>query len=154
MTSIPRKSDGRRIFTADFRNQQIARVLRGEVTVAELSRKLGIARSLLQRWKRLAPRDGNHDGSHMVAARERATQANTLGQVQYLRELQLLIGKQALELELLRGEIGALKQELTFLREELNALKKERRSKGAPKRSTAATRRSTHRSPAHRQQES
>jgi transposase-like protein len=133
MASIPRKSDGRRIFTAEFKNEQIARVLRGEVTVAELSRKLGIARSLLQRWKRFTPQNSHDGGRHMVAARERATQANALGPVQYLRELQLLIGKQVLELELLRAEIVALKQELTFLREELNALKKERRSKGATK---------------------
>jgi transposase-like protein len=130
MAHIARKSDGRRIFTNEFKREQINRVFRGEVTVAELSRKVGIARSLLQRWKRLTPQDGNHT----TAARERATPANTLGPAQYLRELQLLIGKQALELELLRSEIGALKQELSFLREELNALKKERRSKQATKK--------------------
>jgi transposase-like protein len=130
MKSIARKSDGRRIFTDEFKREQIGRVLRGDVTVAELSRKLGIARSLLQRWKRLTP--GN--GIPTAAARERVTPANTLGPAQYLRELQLLIGKQALELELLRSEIGALKNELTFLREELNALKKQRRSKRATKR--------------------
>jgi len=130
MKDFARKSDGRRVFTTEFRREQTGRLWRGEVTVAELSRKLGIARSLLQRWKRVTPRDGNH----MVAARERATPATTLGPAQYLRELQLLIGKQALELELLRSEIGALKQELSFLREELIALKKERRSKRATKK--------------------
>jgi transposase-like protein len=130
MKDFARKSDGRRVFTAEFRREQSARLLRREVTVAELSRKLGIARSLLQRWKRLTPRDGNRT----VPAREPAAPATTLAPAQYLRELQLLIGKQALELELLRSEIGALKQELVFLREELNSLKKERRSKRAAKR--------------------
>ena len=69
MAHIARKSDGRRIFTNEFKREQINRVFRGEVTVAELSRKVGIARSLLQRWKRLTPQDGNHT----TAARERAT---------------------------------------------------------------------------------
>ena len=55
MATIARKSDGRRIFTDEFKREQIDRVWRGELTVAELGRKLGIARSLLQRWKRLMP---------------------------------------------------------------------------------------------------
>jgi transposase-like protein len=124
MKTIARKSDGRRIFTDEFKRVQIDRVSRGEVTVAELSRKLGIARSLLQRWKRLTRQDGNPG----PVTKERSTLASIVGPAQYLRELQLLIGKQAVELELLRAEIVGLKNELTFLREELNTLKKERRS--------------------------
>ena len=54
MEQVPRGSDGRRLFTAEFKREQIDRVLRGEVTVAELSRELGISRSLIQRWKHLA----------------------------------------------------------------------------------------------------
>jgi len=127
MKTIARKSDGRRIFTDAFKREQIDRVLRGEVTVAELSRKLGIARSLLQRWKRPT----RQDGSQGFVAQEQPTPASTVGPAQYLRELQLLIGKQAVELELLRAEIGALKNERTFLREELNTLEKEQRSKRA-----------------------
>ena len=49
-----RGSDGRRLFTAEFKREQIDRLLRGEVTASELSRELGIARSLVQRWKYLA----------------------------------------------------------------------------------------------------
>jgi transposase-like protein len=127
MKAIARKSDGRRIFTEAFKQEQIDRVLRGEVTVADLSRKLGIARSLLQRWKRHT----RQDGSQGPMAKERSTPASMVGPAQYLRELQLLIGKQAVELELLRAEIGALKNERTFLREELNTLEKEQRSKRA-----------------------
>jgi len=89
MTSIARKSDGRRIFTDKFKREQIGRVSRGELTLAELSRKLGIARSLLQRWKRLMPLTGRFAG----AARER-TPASELRTDQYIRELQLLVGKQ------------------------------------------------------------
>lgn len=116
MKKIARKSDGRRIFTDEFKREQLGHVWRGELTLAELSRKLGIARSLLQRWKRLTPRDGGLAG----AVRLRAPSASILGGDQYIRELQRLVGKQAVELELLRAE--------------LEVLKLERRSKGAARR--------------------
>jgi transposase-like protein len=106
MANIARKSDGRRIFTDAFKREQIGRVLRGDLTLAELSRKLGIARSLLQRWKRLMPgADGNARaaGNHENHTRE-------LRSTEYIRELQLLLGKQTLELELLRAELDDLKK--------------------------------------------
>jgi transposase-like protein len=46
MTGIARKADGRRIFTAEFKQQQVARVQRGEVTAAELSRELDVPRTV------------------------------------------------------------------------------------------------------------
>jgi transposase len=116
MATIARKSDGRRIFTDEFKREQIGRVWRGELTLAELSRKLGIARSLLQRWKRLMPQGGEIAG----AVRESVTPASKLRAAQYIRDLQLLVGKQTVEIE--------------FLRAELDALKKGRRSQGASRR--------------------
>ena len=116
MARIARKSDGRRIFTDEFKREQIGRVWRSELTLAELSRELGIARSLLQRWKRIMP-----EGVEVVGAtRGRVIQASELKTAQYIRELQVLVGKQTVELE--------------FLRAELTALKKGRRSLGASKR--------------------
>jgi transposase-like protein len=115
MANIARKSDGRRIFTDKFKREQIGRVWRGELTLAELSRKLGIARSLMQRWKRLIPRE-----AEVVDGVGRMTQVNQLRAAEYIRELQLLVGKQTVELE--------------FLRAELDALKKGRRSLGASMR--------------------
>jgi len=113
MGRIARKSDGRRIFTDEFKREQIGRVLRGELTVAELSRKLGIARSLLQRWKRLTPDQAEIAG----AVGGRVTRTSEMRAGQLIHELQLLVGKQTVELE--------------FLRAELDALKKRRRSRGA-----------------------
>lgn len=104
MPRIARKSDGRRIFTAEFKRVQIDRVWRGELTLAELSRKLGIARSLLQRWKRLTPQRS------AGAVRIRATPVSELGAAKYIRELQQLVGKQTVELELLRTDLDALKK--------------------------------------------
>ena len=37
MESVPRGTDGRRLFTAEFKRQQIDRVLRGELTVEVVS---------------------------------------------------------------------------------------------------------------------
>jgi len=105
MTSIARKSDGRRIFTDEFKRKQIDRVWRGELTLAELSRKLGIARSLLQRWKRLMPQANGNGG----AVTGRVTQSE-LDAGEYIRQLQLLVGKQTVELELLRTELDVLKK--------------------------------------------
>lgn len=104
MTRIPRKSDGRRIFTDAFKRRQIGRVLRGELTIAELSRQLHIARSLLHRWKRLLARGAQADGTltnHQPVSR--------LDRDQYIRELELLVGKQTVQLELLRAELDALR---------------------------------------------
>ncbi len=106
MARIPRKSDGRRIYSAQFKNEQIGKVLRGETSIADLSRKLGIARSLLQRWKRLIPQGAAAPG----AADMGLNPGHKLGTAQYVRELQVLIGKQTLELELLRAEVDALKR--------------------------------------------
>ena len=107
MTTIARKSDGRRIFTDKFKREQIARVQRGELTMAELGRRLGIARSLLQRWKRALP-DGKPDSG---GVRPRWTPASELQSAQYIRELQVLIGKQTVELEILRSKLDRLKRQ-------------------------------------------
>lgn len=115
MATIARKSDGRRIFTEKFKREQIARVIRGELTLAELSRKLGIARSLLHRWKRLMPHlDGNPrmNGNPRTAG-SRGFPTDELRATEYIRELQLLLGKQTVELELLRAEVDELKKRRT-----------------------------------------
>ena len=58
MGNHPRKADGRRLFSAEFKRTTVQRVLTGEKTVAELSRELDIVprRSVrlvvLRRWVR------------------------------------------------------------------------------------------------------
>jgi len=105
MARFSRKADGRRIFTAEFKRKQIDRVWKGELTLADLSRELGIARSLLQRWKRLMPTGAAPVG----LGTGRSAQATELRAAQYIRELQVLVGKQTVELELLRMELDGLK---------------------------------------------
>jgi transposase-like protein len=45
MGEIARGADGRRLFTPQFKKEQIGRVLRGEITQAELCRELPAAHS-------------------------------------------------------------------------------------------------------------
>jgi transposase-like protein len=49
-----RKADGRRVFSTDFKRATVQRVGAGEKTVAELSRELDIAPSVIRSWKRFA----------------------------------------------------------------------------------------------------
>jgi transposase-like protein len=104
MAKIARKSDGRRIFGDEFKRKHLGRVQRGELTIAALSRELGIARSLLHRWQRLVSRNGDGDRPARLAA-----PISRLDTAQYIRELQLLVGKQTVELEMLRAEVAALR---------------------------------------------
>jgi transposase-like protein len=103
MPRIARKSDGRRIFTAEFKRVQIHRVRRGELTISELSRKLGIARACPTLEASATQGSTGQSGV-------RATPASELGAAQYIRELQQLVGKQTVELELLRTEMDVLKR--------------------------------------------
>ena len=58
MAEFPRKADGRRVFTVDFKRETVARIVSGEKTLAELSRELGISPSVLRNWMRLVERGG------------------------------------------------------------------------------------------------
>jgi transposase len=110
MARFARKADGRRIFTAAFKREQIARVLRGELTLAQLSRKLGIARGLLQRWKRLMTQGVGTE----VAARAVVLPATELQAAQaHIRELERLVGKQAVELAGLRTALDVARRGLS-----------------------------------------
>jgi transposase len=111
MVRIARKSDGRRIFTAEFKREHVGRVLRGELTLTELSRKLGIARGLLQRWKRLM----TQGAETAVAVRAGMVPASELRVAEeYIRELQRLVGKQTAELETARAALDVARNGRRF----------------------------------------
>ena len=56
METHRRGLDGRRIFNSEFKREQIGRVLRGEISLAELTRELDVSPSVVRRWKHLADR--------------------------------------------------------------------------------------------------
>ena len=108
MSPIARKSDGRRIFTDAFKRDQVERMQKGQESVAELGRRLGIARSLLQRWKRqssLMRGDGITSEPVLLKPSPRELDAG-----KYIHELQRLVGRQMLELEMLGAELIALRK--------------------------------------------
>lgn len=100
MDVIPRKADGRRIFSAEFKKEQVARVQRGELSAAELSRELGVQRTVVGRWIRLATEGSTtavRENEPVVALSElRAAQAR-------IRELEQALGRKTLENEILRA---------------------------------------------------
>lgn len=52
METHRRKADGRRVFTPPFKQEQVARLGRQELTVAELARELAVAPQLIRQWQR------------------------------------------------------------------------------------------------------
>ena len=107
MDGVARGSNGRRLYTAEFKREQITRVLRGEATLAELSRELGISRSLLQRWKQLLARGGEA----AVAANEDVVPASELRAAQQrIRELERALGRKTMEVEILQAARDEVKK--------------------------------------------
>src|SRR5437870_1745722 len=52
MGEFPRKSDGRRVFTVEFKRGVVQQLLKGEKTLAEVSRELHLQPSMVRQWKR------------------------------------------------------------------------------------------------------
>jgi transposase-like protein len=52
MGEFPRKSDGRRVFTVEFKRGVVQQLLKGEKTLAEVSRELDVQPSVVRQWKR------------------------------------------------------------------------------------------------------
>ena len=99
MDTIPRRADGRRIFSVAFKQEQLARVERGEVTLSELAREMGVFPGLVRQWKHLAMK-----GSHAaVAANEDVVPLSALRAAeQRIKELERALGKKTMEVEILR----------------------------------------------------
>ena len=100
MDAIPRKADGRRIFSAEFKREQVGRVQRGELSAAELSRELDVQRTVVARWLRLA----SEGSATAVQANERLVPESALRAAeQRIRELERALGRQTLENAILRA---------------------------------------------------
>ena len=107
MERFRRAVNGKRLFTAQFKREQASRVLRGEVTVAELSRELEVSPSLVRRWKQLME-DG---GQTAVAAGGEVVPAYQLKEAeQRIRELERALGRKTMENEILRAAQAEIKK--------------------------------------------
>src|SRR3989337_2421207 len=111
METRARASDGRRRFTAEFKREQVGRVTRGEITLAELSREIDVSPSVVRRWKHLVDR-----GSQTaVAANEEVVPASLLRDAQQrIKELERALGRKTLEVEILQAARDEVKKRPHF----------------------------------------
>src|SRR5262245_10076449 len=100
MGDHPRKADGRRIFSAEFKRTQVQRILTGEKTLAELSRELDIRSTVIRNWKR----HYEAGATTAVAANEDVVPASQLREAyQRIRELERALGRKTMEVEILQA---------------------------------------------------
>jgi transposase len=100
MGQIRRGADGRRLFTTEFKRAQIARVLGGEITQAELVRELDVSPSVVRKWKRLF----EHGSEVAVQANGDVVPAQQLREAERrIRELERALGRKTMEVEILQA---------------------------------------------------
>jgi len=92
METQARASDGRRRFTTEFKREQISRVIRGEVTLSELSREIDVSPSVVRAGK------GDRDRLTMLPAAVKAGLAQHLELVKRQHEEDLARGAGWVEL--------------------------------------------------------
>jgi transposase len=111
METHRRGSDGRRRFSPKFMRAQMARVLRGAVTVAELSRELSIEPSVFRRWKHLT----ESGGQAAAAANEDVVPASKLRTaLQRIKELERALGRMTMEVEILQAARDGARTQIGF----------------------------------------
>ena len=111
METHRRGSDGRRMFTAAFKQEQLARVGRQEVTLSELARELAISPSVVRRWQHLS----TNGSSAAVGANEEVVPASELRAAQQrIKELERALGKKAMEIEILQAARDEVKKRPRF----------------------------------------
>jgi transposase len=102
-----RKADGRRVFTTEFKRATVQRIVAGEKTVAELSRELDIAPSVIRNWKRFA----DAGATTAVQASEDVVPASQLREAYAkIRELERALGRKTMEVEILRATQEVVKK--------------------------------------------
>ena len=107
MGEFPRKADGRRVFSPEFKRTTAQRVLNGEKTIAELSRELDISPSVIRSWTRRS-----EDGARTaVAANEDVVPVSQLREAYAkIRELERALGRKTMENEILRAAQEVVKK--------------------------------------------
>ena len=111
METHRRGTDGRRLFTAPFKQEQLARIAQGELTLAELARELAISASVVRRWQQLS----TNGSAAAVRADEEVVPASELRAAQQrIKELERALGKKAMEIEMLQAARDEVKKRPRF----------------------------------------
>lgn len=104
MGELPRKADGRRVFSKECKRATVQRILTGEKAIAELSRELAISPGAIRTWKRhyeagaTTAVAANEDGVPTSQVRDACAQ---------IRDLERALGRKPMEVEILRAAQGA-----------------------------------------------
>lgn len=107
METHRRKADGRRIFTAQFKQEQVGRLTRQELTVAELARELAVSPQLIRQWQRLS----TEGSAAAVTANEAVVPLSELRVAQArIKELERALGKKVMEIEILQAARDEVKK--------------------------------------------
>jgi transposase len=107
MGEFPRKSDGRRVFTVEFKRGIVQQLLKGEKTLAEVSRELDIQPSVVRQWKRRF----EAGATAAVATNEDVVPVSALREAHHrIRELERLLGKKQMEIEILQAAQEVVKK--------------------------------------------
>src|SRR5262249_55284437 len=102
-----REAGGRGGVTTEFKRATVQRIVTGEKTVAELSRELDIAPSVIRNWKRFA----EAGATTAVQASEDMVPASQLREAYTkIRELERALGRKTMEVEILRAAQEVLKK--------------------------------------------
>jgi transposase len=124
MGNVPRKADGRRVFNVDFKRTTVQRILKGEKTIAELSRELDIAPSVIRNWKRFA----EAGATTAVQASEDVVPASQLREAYAkIRELERALGRKTMEIEILRAAQEIVKNDRARCRRAICSTRNSRR---------------------------
>ena len=100
MGDFSRKADGRRVFTSEFKRTTVERIRSGESTVAEVAREMDIQPTVIRRWIKLS--EGGSTAA--VEAGESVVPQSRVRELEkQIRELQRLVGKQAMTIEILEA---------------------------------------------------
>ena len=111
MEGYRRAANGKRLFTAEFKRAQVGRVVRGEGTIAELSRELEVSPSLVRRWKHLSETGGDA----AVSANGAVVPAYKLKEAeQQIKELERALGRKTMENEILRAAQDEVKKRPSY----------------------------------------
>jgi transposase len=113
MAPVAPDRNGRRRYTPEFKRQQVERILRGEVSAAELSRELDVSRSLIRQWKHLM----TAASETAVAAHETVVPESELRAAQQrIRELKRALDRKTMEVEILQAAREEVKNKAHLVR--------------------------------------
>ena len=108
METHRRGSDGRRFFTTQFKQEQIARIVRQELTLSELARELAVSPSVVRRWQHLSTKGS----SAAVASNQEVVPVSELRAAQQrIRDLERALGKKTMEVEILQAARDEVKKD-------------------------------------------